>query len=60
MSMYIWVYLNTKLRQADFFENCHFYTFLSAPEGFLRMSPGFIMSGGVQAIISTCVPNSTF
>ena len=28
----------------------------SAPEGFLRMSPGFIMSGGVQAIRSTCVP----
>ena len=31
----------------------------SAPERFLRMSPGLIMSGGVQAIRSTYVPNST-
>ena len=31
----------------------------SAPERFLRMSPGFIMSGGVQVIRSTYVPNST-
>ena len=39
-------------------KNCHFQTFLpfhsSAPEGFLRMSPGFIMSAGVQAIRYTC------
>ena len=46
------------------FKNCQFKTFLpfhpsSAPEAFLRMSPGFIMSGGVQAIRSTCVSNST-
>ena len=31
----------------------------SAPEKFLRMSPGFIMSGGVHVIRSTYVPNST-
>ena len=31
----------------------------SAPEGFLRMSPGFVMSGGVQVIRSTYVPNPT-
>ena len=31
----------------------------SAPEKFLRMSPGFIMSGGVRVIRSTYVPNST-
>ena len=30
----------------------------SAPVGFLRMSPGFIMSGWVQTIRSTCVLNS--
>ena len=31
----------------------------SAPERFLRMSPGFIMSGGVRVIRSTYVQNST-
>ena len=31
----------------------------SVPLGFLRMSPGFVMSGEVQAIISIYVPNST-
>ena len=41
-----------------------FWTFLpfppsSAPEKFLRMSPGYIMSGGVQVIRSAYVPNST-
>ena len=45
-------------------KKCHFQTFLpvltsSAPERFLRMSPGFIMSGEVQAIRSIYVPNST-
>ena len=45
-------------------KKCHFWTFLplspsSAPERFLRMSPGFIMSGVVQVIRSTYVPNST-
>ena len=30
----------------------------SAPARFLRMSPGFIMSGEVQALRSTYVPNS--
>ena len=39
----------------------HFFNFTPpAPQGgFLRMSPGFIMSGGVQAKISTYVPNPT-
>ena len=70
MAMYIWVLLNTKLKRAIFFKiekskkKCHFYTFLPfdpfrAPKGFLRMSPGFIMSEEVQVIRSTCVPNST-
>ena len=43
-------------------KKCHFYIFLpvhpsSAPKGFLRMSPGFIMSGEVQGIRSICVQN---
>ena len=71
MAMYIWVQFYAKLRQAIFFlkiekrkKKYHFLTFLpflssSAPERFFRMSPGFIMSGEVQAIRSTYVPNST-
>ena len=39
----------------DFFTTSPF----RAPERFLRMSPGFIMSGGVQDIRSTYVSNST-
>lgn len=40
-----------------------FYTFLlfdpQRPEGFLRLSPGYIISGGLQAIRFTCVLLST-
>ena len=70
MAMYIWVYFIQNYDKRIVFQiekskkKMSFYTFLpfppsSAPERFLRMSPGFIMSGGLRVIRSTYVPNST-
>ena len=55
---YFFFKLEKSLEKLSFLDFLPFHP-SSAHEGFLRMSPGLIMSGGVQAIRSTCVSNST-